>query len=161
MRSKHWIWKSIVAGLCGSAAHLLLMTFKSWAGLLPAFQPYETLQAALGLLVGKEVPAVVPWLLSLVNGAAIVGFLFGRTYRWIPGGNGAVKGAIFGVFGWALMGLVFLPLIGLGAFGTGAGLGSAPALFSLAMLLAYSVVMGLVYAALESLPEHPGRAPKE
>jgi len=42
------------------------------------------------------------------------------------------------------------PLLGLGVFSTGIGLGVWPALFSLAMLLTYSVVMGVVYDALAS-----------
>jgi hypothetical protein len=48
------------------------------------------------------------------------------------------------------MGLVFFPLLGLGLFATGIGLGVWPALFSLAMLLTYSVVMGVVYDGLNS-----------
>ena len=43
------------------------------------------------------------------------------------------------------MGLIFFPLIGLGPFAFGAGLGIAPALLSLAMLLTYSLVLGTVY----------------
>ncbi len=39
---------------------------------------------------------------------------------------------------------------GLGMFAIRIGLGIAPALFSLAMLLTYSMVMGIVYAALNS-----------
>ena len=50
------------------------------------------------------------------------------------------------------MGLIFFPVIGLGLFAFGAGLGIAPALLSLAMLLAYSVVLGTVYAALDTGP---------
>jgi hypothetical protein len=40
-------------------------------------------------------------------------------------------------------------LLGLGLFAGEVGLGVRPALFSLAMLLTYSVVMGIVYAALD------------
>ena len=83
-----------------------------------------------------------------MNGLAIVGFVFGRSYSRLPGSNGAAKGLIFGLVMWVVMGLVFFPLIGLGVFATGTGLGGWPALFSLGMLLAYSVVMGLVYQAL-------------
>ena len=49
-----------------------------------------------------------------------------------------------------MMGLLFFPFLGLGFFGLKVGIGLAPALFSLAMLLTYSVVMGLVYSALNS-----------
>ena len=47
------------------------------------------------------------------------------------------------------MGLIFFPLIGLGAFAFRAGLGIAPSLMSLAMLLTYSVVLATVYVALD------------
>ena len=145
-----WIWKSFVAGLCGTLAHSSLMYLKSRAGLLPAFQPYESLQLALGRLTGGSVHPVVPWMLSLLNGSTITGFSFGRLYQQIPGGTGVSKGLNFGVWCWAVMGLVFFPLLGMGLFATGIGLGVWPALFSLAMLLTYSVVMGVVYDGLSS-----------
>jgi len=151
LAGKNWVWKGIVAGLCGSAAHTLLMYFKSRSGLLPAFQPYETLQMTLGRLTGDQVHPAVPYLLSWVNGSALLGFIFGRVYGLIPGSGGAIKGIVFGLFGWAAMGLVFFPLLGLGVFAMNIGLGISPALFSLAMFMTYSVVMGLVYAALKDL----------
>jgi hypothetical protein len=143
-----WIWKSMVAGLCGTAAHYALMYFKARTGLMPVFQPYQALQAALGELVGRNVPPLVPWLLSFVNGMAVLGFTFGRLYRYIPGRSGLVKGLLFGVAGWLVMNLVFLPLIGLGPFGGATGLGVEPALFTFAMMQTYSLVMGQVYAML-------------
>jgi hypothetical protein len=145
-----WLWKIAVAGLCGSAAHSLLMYLKFRLDLLPSFQPYESLQLALGRLTGGSIHPAVPWLLSFLNGSTITGFSFGRVYPQLPGRIGAIKGLSFGVLCWALMGLVFFPLLGLGVFATGIGLGLWPALFSLAMLLTYSVVMGVVYDALNS-----------
>jgi hypothetical protein len=147
---KHWIWKSAIAGLCGSVAHLLLMYFKSASGLLPAFQPYQSLQLALSQWTGSNVNPLVPFALSFLNGLTFVGFAFGRSYSRIPGSNGATKGLLFGLLMWVVMGTVFFPLIGLGMFATGIGLGGWPALFSLGMLLTYSVVMGLVYQALRN-----------
>ncbi len=126
------------------------MFLKSWMGLLPSFQPYESLQTALSHLIGREVHPFVPWALSFLNGATIIGFIFGRMYPQLPGNNGATKGLTFGILGWAMMGLLFFPLLGLGLFASQIGLGIAPALFSLAMLLTYSVIMGIVYAALSS-----------
>jgi hypothetical protein len=149
--SGHWIWKAAIAGFCGSAAHTLLMFLKFRFGLLPAFQPYESLQAALGHLTGGQVHPIVPWALSFLNGSTILGFCFGRIYTWLPGNSGAAKGVSFGIFGWIVMGLVFFPLLGLGLFATNLDLGIEPALFSLAMLLTYSIVLGSVYAALNFL----------
>lgn len=148
--AKGWIWKPIIAGLAGTSVHALFLYFKTRSGLLPSFQPYQSFQVALSQWVGSDVPAFVPWALSFLNGMGILGFLFARINRLLPGKTGAGKGLIFGVIGWVLMGLIFFPLIGLGPFATGSGLGLAPALMSLAMLLTYSVVLGTVYVALDS-----------
>lgn len=126
------------------------MYLKSRLGLLPAFQPYEGLQAALSHLTGGKVHPLVPWVLSFLNGATILGFAFGQLYARLPGRSGTVKGLAFGVAGWLAMGLVFFPLIGLGPFAAGLGLGVEPALFSLAMILAYSLVLGAVYGVLDA-----------
>ena len=144
-----WIWKPLVAGLSGTLVHFFFMYLKSQTSLLPSFQPYQSLQQTLAQWVGGDVPAFVPWLLSLVNGMAILGFLFGRINGLLPGRTGLSKGVIFGLIGWILMGLIFFPLIGLGPFALQAGLGIAPALLSLAMLLTYSVVLATVYATLD------------
>ena len=50
----------------------------------------------------------------------------------------------------AMMEFLFFPFLGLGLFAIQIGRGIAPALFALAMLLTYSVVMGVVYATLNS-----------
>jgi hypothetical protein len=142
------IWKSLAAGLCGSAAHSGLMFLKSWMGWLPSFHPYEDLQQMLSGLIGGSVDPLVPWALSFLNGAVVLGILFGRTYRLLPGRNGAAKGFVFGVLGWIVMGLLFFPMLGRGLFAAQAGLGMLPALFSLLMLLTYGVIMGIAYSTL-------------
>jgi len=147
---KSWILRSVIAGTAGSIVHFLFVYFKSRTGLLPEFQPYQSFQAALSHWVGTNVPAIVPWVLSFANGMTILGFLFARVHRALPGRTGVSKGLAFGVFGWLLMGLIFFPLIGLGPFAAGAGLGIGPAAMSLAMLLTYSIVLGTVYVALEA-----------
>lgn len=143
-------WRSIAAGLCGSAAHSCLMILKSWAGVLPSFQPYDDLQRALSHLVGSSVHPWVPWALSYFNGAVVLGFLFGHTYRLLPGRSGATKGIIFGLSGWIVMGLLFFPLLDKGLFATQAGLGIIPGLFSLLMILTYSITLGVAYSLLNS-----------
>ncbi|MGV3632962.1 MAG: DUF6789 family protein [Pseudorhodoplanes sp.] len=147
--NRNWVWKTLAAGLCGMIAHWLLMYFKSRSGLLPDFNPYATLQAMLARVTGESVNPVVPWVLSFLNGFIVISFVFRLLYRWLPGGNGAIKGFIYGFLGWTLMNLMFFPLLGLGAFALKAGLGLSPALFSFAMVQTYSVVMGAVYGALD------------
>jgi hypothetical protein len=93
-------------------------------------------------------PSDRAWLLSFLNGSTIIELAFGHLYRWLPGSAGAIKGLIYGALGWATMGLVFFPMIGLGFFAFQVGLGISPALFSLGMLLTYSVTLGIVYGAL-------------
>jgi len=124
------------------------MILKSWAGLLPSFQPYEDLQQVLSHLVGSSVHPSVLWALSCFNGAVVLGFLFGRTYRLLPGRSGAMKGIIFGLAGWIVMGLLFFPLLNKGLFAIQAGLGIIPGLFSLVMILTYSITMGVAYSIL-------------
>jgi hypothetical protein len=80
----------------------------------------------------------------------VLGFLFGRADPLVPGPSGAAKGFVFGVLGWILMGLVFFPMLGRGLFATQAGLGLQPAIFSLLMVLSYSVILGLIYSALNA-----------
>ncbi len=150
MTIKPWIWKSIIAGLCGTTVHFLFMYSKSRIGLLPEFQPYHSFQVALSQWVGTNVPSVVPWALSFANGMTVLGFVYARINRVLPGRTGVTKGLTFGLIGWVLMGLIFFPLIGLGPFAIRVGLGIGPALLSLVMLLTYSIVLGTVYVALNS-----------
>jgi hypothetical protein len=130
-------------------AHGLLMYFKSRSGLLPSFNPYASFQGMLSRATGEAVGPLVPWALSFLNGFIVISLVYRLIYRRLPGGNGAIKGFVYGFLGWALMGLVFFPLLGLGIFAMNAGLGVWPALFSLAMVQTYSVVMGTVYCTLD------------
>jgi hypothetical protein len=153
LRAKTWIWKVAIAGLCGSVTHTLLMLGKSKLGILESFQPYQNLQIALGFWTGEYIHPLVPWLLSYINGSTAAGFAFANLYRHLPGSSGPMKGFIAGLLGWLAMDLIFFPLLGLGPFATHLGLGLWPALFSLAMMLAYSVVMGIVYSMIDTGPD--------
>lgn len=143
-------WKSIAAGLCGSAAHTLLMALKSWAQILPGFRPYDDLQALLASVVGSSVDPVIPWALSYFNGSVVLGFLFGRSWQILPGRTGVMKGLVFGLAVWLAMGLIFFPAIGKGWFAAQTGLGIAPTFFTLVMVLTYSVTLGVAYSVFTS-----------
>ena len=147
--AKGWIRRSAIAGLCGSATHSLLMFAKAELGILQSFQPYESLQTTLSQWSGYYIHPAVPWLISYVNGSTAAGFAFALLYRNLPGNSGATKGLVSGVIGWLVMGLLFLPLLGLGPFAAQLGLGPWPALFSLGMMLTYSVMMGIVYGRID------------
>jgi hypothetical protein len=101
-----WVWKAAVEGLCGSVAHTLLMLAKARLGILQAFQPYQSLQAALSGWTGPHVHAAVPWLISYLNGSTAAGFRFARLCWPLPGKSGLVKGLIAGVLGWLAMDLI-------------------------------------------------------
>jgi hypothetical protein len=145
--------KVALSGLCGSLTHSLLMLGKHQLGVLESFQPYHSLQLALINWTGDNVHPLVPWLISYLNGSTVASFVFARLYRHIPGNSGAMKGFISGVLGWLVMDLIFFPLLGLGPFASQAGLGVHPALFSLIMMLSYSIMMGLVYGMIETREE--------
>ena len=149
LTAKGWVWKVAIAGLCGSVTHTLLMFAKAQLGILESFQPYHSLQVALSYWTGGHVHPVVPWLISYLNGSTAAGFAFARLYGRLPGNSGLIKGFIAGVLGWLAMDLIFFPLLGLGPFVMQLGLGLRPALFSLGMMLTYSVVMGAVYGMID------------
>ena len=143
-------WKSIAAGLCGSAAHTALMALKSWARIMPSFQPYDDLQVLLTGLLGNSVNPLIPWALSYFNGSVVLGFLFGRCWQILPGRGGVMKGSLFGLAVWLVMGLTFFPAIGKGWFAAQTELGLAPTIFSLVMVLTYSVTLGVAYSVFTS-----------
>jgi hypothetical protein len=91
--------------------------------------------------------------LSFVNGAIVWGFVFGQTYRFLPGNSPWLKGVYFGVCAWLVMGFLFLPLVDRGIFAAKLGLGIAPAMLLLGALLAYSVTMSLVYSFLDRISD--------
>ncbi|MBR0718218.1 hypothetical protein JQ632_30230 [Bradyrhizobium liaoningense] len=143
------LWRAIVAGLCGNIAHGTLMFLKDRMGWLPTFQPYQDLQRVLGEVFGESVQPALPWVLSFVNGTLVISLVFALIYARLPGRSGAAKGLVLGVLGWLAMGLFLFPMLGRGLFASEAGLGLWPAAFSLAMVLAYSVFVGIAYAALD------------
>ena len=93
-----------------------------------------------------RVPPLAAALLAGLNGALLVGFVFARIWRRVPGRSGFVKGIVFGIAAWLIMGLVIFHMIGLGLF---ASIYGAQAILLLAvMLLIYSATMGSAYGLL-------------
>jgi hypothetical protein len=71
---------ALLAGLSGTLAHLALMSAKGALNIMPEFQPYEALQATLSAVAGRELHPIFLWLLSWLNGALLVGFIFARIW---------------------------------------------------------------------------------
>ncbi|WP_315719719.1 MULTISPECIES: DUF6789 family protein [unclassified Bradyrhizobium] len=151
-RSFRWVWSSIAASGCGTLAHMGLMQLKAALHLLPQFDPSSALLDTLLPLLDVTHLQAPLWLLSQLNGAFLIGLLFGHFFHRLPGRSGLAKGFLLGLAAWAMLGIALFPAIGLGPFGLSLGLGAGPALFSLAMIEAYSLVLGVVYAALQRPP---------
>jgi hypothetical protein len=122
------------------------MTIKHRAGILPGFEPYDEMQGLLASVTDWSLEPPWSWLIPYVNGALVLGFVFGRLFVHLPGRTAVAKGAAFGFAAWLAMGLGFFPLAGRGVFAYGLGLGGWPAVLSLAMLMIYAIVMSLLYA---------------
>jgi hypothetical protein len=69
-------------------------------------------------------------------------------YFRLPGRSALAKGTVFGLAIWIVMGLTFFPAIGKGLFAADAGLGLKPTVFSLLMVLTYSITLSAVYSVL-------------
>jgi hypothetical protein len=139
---------SLLAGAGATLVHAALMAVKHRAGILPAFEPYDGVQRLLASVTGWSLEPPWSWLLPYVNGALVLGFVFGRLFVHLPGRTAAAKGVVFGVAAWLAMGFGFFPLAGRGIFAWKLGLGALPAALSFAMLLLYAIVMSLLYARL-------------
>ena len=136
---------SLLAGFGATTVHIALMAIKHRAGILPGFEPYEDLQRLLSSTTALAVEPPLSWLLPYINGALILGFVFGQLFVHLPGRTAVAKGAAFGFVAWLVMGFGLLPLAGDGMFGRALGLGVLPAALMFAMLMIYAIVMSLLY----------------
>lgn len=139
---------STIAGVAGSLAQGALMFAKKRFDILPSFQPYAAIQQFLERLSNNFLSSNLVPLLTLINGAVVLSYLFGRLYDRLPSKSPLIKGFLFGLFGWLLFNLSLFPMIGYGVFVSKLELGVSPAVFSLAMIETYSLVLAFVYARL-------------
>jgi hypothetical protein len=144
---------SLLAGLGASSVHLALMAIKHRFGILPDFEPYEDLQRMLSSVTVLTLEAPLSWLLPSINGALVLGFVFGKLFNHLPGATAIAKGGIFGFAAWLALGLGFFPLAGRGLFALELGFGALPAALMFVMVMIYAIVMSLIYAWL-SVPRH-------
>jgi len=131
---------SVLAGMGATTVHLALMALKRYFSVLPELDPYADMQRLLsGTLQFPE------WLLAYVNGGLILGFIFGKVWRFLPGDTAFTRGLSFGTLAWLALGLGLLPLAGHGPFALALGLGPWPAGLMLVMLSVYAVTMSFLY----------------
>jgi hypothetical protein len=159
MKLRNFI-SSLLAGFGATTVHIALMAIKHRLGILPEFEPYEDLQRLLSSMTSLSLEPPFSWLLPFINGALILGFVFGKLFVYLPGGTAIAKGAAFGFAAWLVMGLGLLPLVGRGVFALELGLGGLPAALMFAMLMLYAIVMSLLYAWLTA-PPRTNNSPKE
>jgi hypothetical protein len=137
---------SLFAGLGATAVHIVLMEIKHRAAILPGFEPYDGLHQLLTPLAVQGLEPPLSWLIPDINGALLLGFVFGQLFAYLPGRSAVAKGAGFGLVAWLMMGFGLLPLTGLGLFASELSLGVLPAVLMFVMLMVYSIVMSLLYA---------------
>ena len=151
-------FSSLLAGFGATTVHIALMTLKHRAEILPEFEPYEDLQRLLSSTMARPLEFPLTWLIPYINGALVLGFVFGKLFIHLPGRTAIAKGAVFGFAAWLVMGLGLLPMAGRGVFARDLGLGGLPAALMFAMLTIYAIVMSLLYAWLTG-PHANGRRP--
>ena len=83
------------AGAAGSCAHYTLLFFKHELQLFPDFEPYEIIQKTITSWAGDMVPSWILIMLAYLNGSLVLGFLFNRSYLWLPTRKGPLKGLFF------------------------------------------------------------------
>jgi len=159
MKLRNFI-SSLLAGLGATSVHAVLMTIKHRTGMLPGFEPYEDLQRLLSSMTPWPHEPPFTWLLPYINGALILGFVFGKLFVHLPGRAAIAKGATFGFAAWLAMGLGILPLSGRGIFAWQLGLGALPAGLMFAMLMGYAIAISVLYAWLAAPVRTKAEAPQ-
>jgi hypothetical protein len=148
---------SLLAGLGATSVHVVLMGIKHRAAILPGFEPYEDLHRLLSPITPQALEPPLSWLVPDINGALILGFVFGQLFVYLPGRTPVIKGAAFGLVAWLVLGLGLFPLTGQGLFASELGLGGLPAMLMFVMLMVYAIVMSLLYAWLTTPARTQGR----
>jgi len=89
------------------------------------------------------------WVVFFVGGGIVLGVIFALLDAHVEATTGAgeiVRGVFFGFLLWLIVMLIFMPVLGAGAFGMRFGVG-AP-IVCLAADLIYGLVLGAVYGAM-------------
>ena len=132
--------RGMIAGFVATLVLSVVLLLKSTMDLVPELN-------IIRLLVNLgSISSVQAWMDHFIVGVVVWGLLFGaydalatRPAHWL-------KGIIFGVFAWIIMGLLFLPLAKAGLFG--AKLGPMAAVVTLGYHLVYGLVLGVTYGLL-------------
>ena len=138
------IGKGIIAGIVATAAAAIILAGKGLVGVLPDFD----VMAMLTAFAGSTWPGL-GWIVFFVGGGVVLGVIFALLDAHVEATTGAgeiARGAFFGFLLWLIVMLIFMPVLGAGAFGMKFGIG-APIVCLLADLI-YGLVLGAVYGAM-------------
>jgi len=132
--------RGMIAGFVATLVLSAILLLKSSMDLVPELN-------LIRLLVNLgSISNVQAWMDHFIVGVVVWGLLFGaydalaaRPAYWL-------KGIIFGVFAWIVMGLLFMPLAKAGIFGY--RLGPMAAVVTLFYHLVYGAVLGVTYGLL-------------
>lgn len=142
--------------LAGFVATLVLsgvLVLKAQMGLWPEVN-------IIRLLVNLgSIQTVAAWMDHFIVGVVVWGLLFGAFDALWESRAYWLKGLIFGVFGWFLMMVLFMPLTKAGFFGV--KIGPSALYVTLAYHIIYGLVLGVTYGVLTAYyPAKPAEAPR-
>ena len=131
----------LLAGFFATVAVSMMMMIKTASGQFPELHVVRT----IGNVIGTPDNLVTAFGVHIFIGTVIWGIAFAMIESRIPVSSYAAKGALFGLFAWLLMMVVFMPLAGAGLFASHRGSMYVP-LITLAYHLVFGLVLGNVYA---------------
>ena len=141
------IVRGMLAGFLATIALSVLMVLKAAMGMMPAMNAIKMLTAMSHQILGTPASPLVGWVIHLLIGTVLWGFLFSLIHDHLPGGDVA-KGLVFGTAAWLLMMILVMPMAGAGLFGLHIGLGAPIA--TLVLHWVYGAVLGLAYKRLSA-----------
>lgn len=148
--------RAMIAGLIATLVLTAVMLIKASMGLWPELN-------LIRLLVNLgSIQTVAAWMDHFIIGVVIWGLMFGAFDAMWESRAYWLKGIIFGVFGWFLMMLLFMPATKAGFFGV--KIGPNAIYVTLGYHLIYGIVLGVAYGVLTTYfpaksPENPAARP--
>ncbi len=143
--------RGMIAGMVATLVLCGILVVKSNMGLWPEVN-------IIRLLVNLgSISVVQAWMDHFIVGVVVWGLLFGAFDTMWESRAYWLKGLLFGVFGWLVMMILFMPLAKAGWFGT--RIGPTAAFVTLGMHLVYGLVLGVAYGLLTTW--YPAKQPEK
>ncbi len=127
-------WTRAIAG--GVVGTLIMTAIGVWIAPLMGLAPMNPADMLAGAMGGN---ALLGWAAHLMIGIALA-LIYALVASRLPG-SAPVRGALFAVAPWLVAMVAMLPMMGMPAFGGGAG----PAMGSLLGHLVYGAIVGAIY----------------